>query len=215
MTVTVSIDQIAALAPRIRAPYRAAFSEGQPVLDGYGIAATPLRVAHFVAQTLHETGTYTLLAENLDYSATRLAQVWPGRFLPKGPLDPAHYAHQPELLANVVYGRRMGNRDPGDGYRYRGRGLLQLTGRGGYADAAAQLRQWHADAPDLVGDPDAVSGAQWCLAVAAAVWWARGCNALADEDDVAALTLRINNGLTGLAERSEWTRRTRLVWCPP
>jgi putative chitinase len=215
MTVTVSIDQIAGLAPRMTAPYRAAFSEGQAVLDGYGIAATPLRVAHFVAQTLHETGAYTLLVENLDYSAGRLTQVWPGRFRPKGPLDPAQYAHQPELLANVVYGERMGNLDPGDGYRYRGRGLLQLTGRGGYAGVTAQLRQRQPDAPDFVDDPDAVSGEKWCLAVAAAVWAARGCNALADQDDVAALTLRINNGLTGLAERSEWTRRTRLVWASP
>lgn len=215
MTVTVSIDQIAGLAPRIREPYRAAFAAGQAVLDGYGIAAAPLRVAHFVAQTLHETGAYTLLTENLDYSAARLAQVWPGRFLPKGPLDPERYAHQPELLANAVYGDRMGNVDAGDGYRYRGRGLLQLTGRAGYADVTAQLRQWRADAPDLVRDPDAVSGAGWCLAAAAALWWAKGCNALADEDDVAALTLRINNGLTGLPERSEWTRRTRLVWCQP
>jgi putative chitinase len=214
MTVTVSIDQIAMLAPNMCAPYRAAFVQGQAVLDGYGISATPLRVAHFIAQTLHETGAYTLLVENLDYSAARLVVVWPGRFLPKGPLDPDAYAHRPQLLADVVYGSRMGNIDPGDGYQYRGRGLLQLTGRASYAGVTMQVRGRRYDAPDFVRDPDAVTGADWCLAVAAAVWADKGCNALADEDDVGALTLRINNGLTGLTERLEWTRRTRLVWRP-
>lgn len=212
MGVTVLIDQVEALAPGMRAPYRAAFERGQAVLDRYGISATPLRVAHFVAQTLHETGAYLLLAENLSYSAARLVAVWPTRFRPKGPLDPAQYAHQPELLADTVYGGRMGNTDPGDGYAYRGRGLLQLTGRAKYAEATRQLRHGRADTPDFVLDPDAVADADWCLAVAAAAWAAKGCNALADLDDVGAVTRRINSGDIGLADRIEWTRRARLVW---
>ncbi|HEX9173190.1 MAG TPA: lytic enzyme [Telluria sp.] len=212
MGVTVSIDQVAGLAPNMRSPYRAAFERGQAVLDRYGISATPLRVVHFVAQTLHETGAYMLLAENLDYSAARLVAVWPARFRPKGALDPAQYAHRPELLADAVYGGRMGNTDPGDGYAYRGRGMLQLTGRANYAEATRQLRQGRADSPDFVLAPDAVADAEWCLAVAAAAWAAKGCNALADQDDVRALTRRINSGDTGLAERIEWTRRARLVW---
>ncbi|MES2757197.1 MAG: lytic enzyme [Pseudomonadota bacterium] len=212
MAVTVSIDQVEGLAPGMQAPYRAAFAQGQAVLTRYGIAATPLRVAHFVAQTLHETGAYTLLLENLGYSAARLVAVWPARFRPQGPLDPALYAYQPELLANAVYGGRMGNTEPGDGYAYRGRGLLQLTGRASYAEATRQLRQGGAGCPDFVLEPDAVAEAGWCRAVAAAAWAAKGCNALADEDDVRALTRRINGGDNGLAERLEWTRRARLVW---
>lgn len=212
MRVTVSLDQLNRLAPDMRPAYRDAFGRGQAVLDRYGISARPLRVAHFIAQTLHESAAYTLLFENLNYSAARLAVVWPARFLPHGPLDPQLYAYRPRELANVVYGGRMGNLEPDDGYTYRGRGLLQLTGRENYAEATAQVRQAPYAAPDFVGEPDAVTSAGWCLHVAAAAWAAKDCNALADCDNVRALTLRINGGATGLAERLEWTRRTRLVW---
>ena len=120
---------------------------------------------------------------------------------------------QPQLLANAVYGGRMGNLDPEDGYTYRGRGMLQLTGRGNYADATVQVRRRQPDAPDFVADPEAVTSAAWCLHVAAAAWNAKGCNAAADRDDVRELTACINGGSTGLAERIEWTRRSRAVWC--
>jgi putative chitinase len=213
MTVTVSIEQISGLAPHILPPYRDAFSRGQAVLERYGISATPLRVAHFVAQTLHESGACTLLFEDLDYSAERLPVVWPKRFLPGGPLDPQQYAYRPQRLANEVYGGRMGNLHPGDGYAYRGRGLLQLSGRAGYAEVTSQLRKSEPGAPDFVLDPDAVTVAEWCLQVAAAAWVGRGCDAPADRDDVTEVTRRINNGSTGLAERERWTARTRLVWC--
>jgi putative chitinase len=213
MGVIVSLEQIIGLAPTICPAYREAFGQGQDVLERYGIAATPLRMAHFVAQTLHESAAYTLLFENLNYSAARLPVVWPTQFWPTGTLDPGRYAYQPELLANAVYGGRMGNVAPQDGYTYRGRGMLQLTGRGNYADATTQVRRRRPDAPDFVADPQAVTSAGWCLHVAAAIWNAKGCNAAADRDDVAALTARINGGAIGLAERIEWTRRTRAVWC--
>lgn len=212
MRITVSIDQVQRLAPDIRAPYRAAFAAGQAVLDRYLISATRLRVVHFIAQTLHESAAYTCEEENLSYCAERLAAVWPARFQPCGPLEPERYAHNPRLLANAVYGGRMGNIDPDDGYLYRGRGLLQLTGRAGYAAATALLRQGQRGAPDFVREPDAVSAAAWCLHVAAAVWAAKDCNALADRGDVEALTARLNGGTVGLAERQEWARRAALVW---
>ena len=214
MGVNVSLDQLIGLAPAICPAYRDAFGQGQAVLDRYGISATPLRVAHFVAQTLHESAAYTLLFENLNYSAARLPVVWPARFLPGGPLDPARFAYQPQQLANAVYGGRMGNRAPEDGFTYRGRGMLQLTGRANYADATTQVGRRHPGAPDFVADPDAVTSAGWCLHVAAAAWAAKGCNGVADRDDVAEVTARINGGAIGLAERIEWTRRTRLVWRP-
>jgi putative chitinase len=215
MGVTVLPDQIIGLAPHISPVYRDAFTQGQPVLDRYGISATPLRVAHFVAQTLHESASYTLLFENLNYSAARLAVVWPSRFLPTGTLDPDRFARRPQELANAVYGGRMGNIEPNDGFTYRGRGMLQLTGRGNYADATVLVRRRQSDAPDFVAEPDAIVSADWCLHVAAAAWVSRGCNEVADEDNVTEVTARINGGKLGLAERMEWTRRTRLVWGAP
>ena len=135
MIVNVTLSQIAHLAPNARSSYRDAFQNGQAVLDQHNIAETPLRVAHFMAQVLHETGGLTIQFENLNYSAERLPKVWPSRFKPKGPLNPIDYAHNPEKLANEVYGGRMGNTGPNDGFTYRGRGLLQLTGKESYQGA--------------------------------------------------------------------------------
>lgn len=212
MPVPVTIDQILRLAPNIRASYREAFQNGQAVLEACGIAGNPLRVAHFMAQMLHESGGFTIQFENLNYSAARLSQVFPNRFQPKGPLDPAQYAHDPEKLANEVYGGRMGNALPGDGFTFRGRGLLQITGRASYAEAREILRRTEPQAPDFTQDPDAVLQPAWCLKVAAAEWAAKGCNERADRDSLRAVTKAINGGYIGLAERAEWLRRTRHVW---
>ena len=100
MTVKVTSDQILHLAPNARSSYREAFQKGQAVLDQYKISETPLRVAHFMAQVLHETGGLAIQFENLNYSAERLPKVWPSRFKPKGPLNPADYANNPQKLAN-------------------------------------------------------------------------------------------------------------------
>jgi len=212
MAIVVALDQVEQLAPRCGAAYRAALAIGQPVLDYYAITASALRVAHFFAQVLHETGALTLEFENLNYSARRLREIWPGRFRPLGPANPARYAHQPQKLANLVYGARLGNDAPGDGYRFRGRGMLQLTGKDSYAHATTLLHAVWRGAPDFRADPDAVVSAAWCLQVAAAEWQARGCNEAADADDVEGVTRLINGGSTGLAERIAWTVRTRAVW---
>ena len=212
MTVTVTLDQVLHLAPNARSSYRDAFQNGQAVFDRYGISQTPLRVAHFMAQILHESGGLAIQFENLNYSAGRLPKVWPSRFKPSGALDPSAYANNPQKLANEVYGGRMGNSGPNDGYTYRGRGLLQLTGKASYQEATAILRRDNPAAPDLVAAPDEVIGAEWCLAVAAAEWAAKGCNVLADQDDIRRITRAINGGLIGLAERMEWASRTKAVW---
>ena len=212
MTVPVTLAQIAQLAPNARSSYREAFDKGQGILDAAGISANPLRVAHFMAQVLHESGGLVIQFENLNYSAERLPKVWPSRFKPKGPLNPADYAHNPQKLANEVYGGRMGNAGPNDGFTYRGRGLLQLTGRESYEKATIALRRQEANAPDLVAAPDEVVGARWCLAVAASEWMAKGCNALADQDDIRKITRAINGGSIGLADRTEWMKRTKAVW---
>lgn len=212
MAVSVTIEQIERLAPHCSAVYRAAFVTGASVLARYAISHKPLRVAHFMAQVLHESGALTLHYENLRYSAKRIVQVWPRRFKPLGPLDARDYAYQPEKLANAVYGGRLGNDAPGDGYLYRGRGLLQLTGKDSYARATTLLQQGVSNAPDLVRQPDAVVSAHWSLHVAAAEWVARGCNAAADDDDVARVTMLINGGAVGLSERIVWTEKTRRTW---
>jgi putative chitinase len=213
MSIQVTLEQIAMLAPSARSSYREAFVTGQEVLDHFGISDTPLRLAHFMAQILHESGALTIQFENLNYSAERLPKVWPSRFMPKGPLDPAEYAHNPEKLANEVYGGRMGNDTLGDGFRYRGRGLLQLTGKDSYAEATTILQQNDPAAPDFVANPDAIIDAAWCLKVAASEWFSKGCNEPADQDAIKTVTKRINGGQVGLPERIEWAKRTKVIWC--
>jgi putative chitinase len=212
MAIDVTLAQVLRLAPNIRSSYRAAFQNGQSILDKFKISASPLRVAHFMAQVLHESGGLTIQFENLNYSPHRLPEVWPSRFRPEGPLDPAEYAHNPQKLANEVYGGRMGNTAPGDGFNYRGRGLLQLTGKESYQKVTIDLGRDNPSAPDFVSAPDEVISEQWCLAVAAFEWLSKNCNALADLDDIRKITRAINGGLIGLPERREWARRTKAVW---
>jgi putative chitinase len=212
MPVTITLDQIRRLAPNARSSYREAFQNGQRLLDESGISANPLRVAHFMAQVLHESSELSFQIESLNYSPERLCKVWPSRFKPVGPLDPREFAHNQEKLGNAVYGGRMGNTGPNDGFTYRGRGLLQLTGRDSYVEATTNLRKRHAAAPDFVLTPDEVFSAQWCLAVAATKWVAVGCNALADQDDIRKVTRAINGGLIGLTDRTDWLRVTKAVW---
>jgi len=212
MPVQVTLQQILTLAPSARSSYRDAFAAGQVVLDQFGISETPLRIAHFVAQIMHESGALTIQFENLNYSPERLPIVWPHRFLPKGPLNPVEFAHNPEKLANVVYGGRMGNTSPSDGFLYRGRGLLQITGKESYSKATNNLHASDPNTPDFTKTPDAVIETQWCLKVAASEWSYKGCNEAADQDLIETVTRRINGGLIGLAERIAWTKRTKFIW---
>lgn len=160
-------------------------------MDRFGIDS-PLRQAMFIAQVGHESGGFKALTENLNYSAERLVAVWPHRF---SAASAAAVARKPEQVANVVYANRMGNTQAGDGWRYRGRGLVQLTGRQNYTRAAAALGLPLVDNPDLLAEPEAA-------AMAAAWYWAdRGLNTWADLNDVTTVTRKINGGLTGLADR--------------
>jgi putative chitinase len=196
MPVNVTLAQIQHLAPNARSSYRDAFQNGQVLLDQCGISDSPLRVAHFMAQVLHESSGLSFQIESLNYSPERLPKVWPSRFKPAGPLDPLLFAHNQEKLGNEVYGGRMGNTGPNDSY----------------LEATTNLRKQNAAAPDFVTTPDAVFSAQWCLAVAAAKWASVGCNAFADQDDIRRVTRAINGGLIGLSDRTEWLRLTKAVW---
>lgn len=209
MTIAITPASLLGFSHYPTPGYVAAFADAQAVFDRYGISASALRLAHFMAQVLHESGGLRVETENLDYHANRLQAVWPSRFLPIGPLDARDYAMNPERLANAVYGGRMGNTGAGDGYTYRGRGLLQLTGKDSYQDATRILRASDAAAPDFAAAPDQVLAAPWCLAIAAAEWESKHCNHFADMDNLARVTRAINGGLIGLRERAAWLRLTK------
>jgi putative chitinase len=157
-----------------------------------------LRLAHFLAQTAHESGGFRVIEENLNYSADGLTKIFPKYFKDK---DPNEYARQPEKIANVVYASRMGNGDTasGDGYRFRGRGLIQLTGKSNYSGFATDSGVELEEAVTYLGTPTgAVESAAW-------FWHKNGLNHLADNDDVTAVTKKINGGTIGLEDREKHT----------
>jgi putative chitinase len=169
------------------------------------------RIAGFLAQTAHESAGYTALTENLNYSADTMAVVWPNRFAEKGAdgkyvkengkNKPNKFAlalhRKPEMIANVVYSARMGNGpiESGDGWKYRGRGLKQLTGKDNYTRCGQGLGIDLIDAPDRLLEPLYASlSAGW-------FWKSNKCYEFADNGDFEGLTKRINGGLIGLADR--------------
>jgi putative chitinase len=204
--IPVTRAQLLSLAPNAKDVYLAAFDLAPAVLPQYGIT-TPLPVAHFMAQVLHESGALTIVSESLNYThPERLMEVWPSRFKSVAMAQP--FVRNPSKLAEMVYGGRMGNVNPGDGARFIGRGLLQLTGRESY------LKFGKIVGADLEGNPDLAADARFALAIAAAEWQASNCNAFADHDDVRAVTRAINGGLNGFEERKAWLVKTKQVWAP-
>ena len=168
---------------------------------------TRRRAAHFLAQIGHESAGLTRTEENLNYSARRLREVWPRRF---DAATAANYARQPERIANRVYALRMGNRDEtsGDGWRFRGRSPIQLTGRENYRHMAQLTGLPLVAMPALAAEVD--EGA-----LIAATWWqANGLNSLADSGDILAVSRRVNLGTinttrtpNGLQDRIDRTHR--------
>lgn len=170
---------------------------------------TPARMAAFTAQLAHESGQLRRWTENLSYRWERLRQVFPKYFASDA--EAQAFDRQPQRIANRVYADRLGNgpEASGDGWRYRGRGPIQLTGRDNYRACGSAI------GVDLIGDPDLLATpGPGCLA--AAWFWSRnGLNALADAGDFVAITRRINGGLTGLAERQEfWTQAKEVFGVP-
>ena len=159
----------------------------------------PNRIAGFLGQTAHESNSYRTLQENLNYSANGLVTVWPTRF---PSFDIANqYARQPERIANKVYADRMGNgsEESGDGWRYRGRGIIQITGRENYEKLSDSIGQ------NFLGEPDLLLEPRWAAMSAGWFWDTRRLNALCDRKDWGTLTRRINCGLHGLADRTART----------
>lgn len=154
---------------------------------------TPARQSAFIGQCAHESGNFKVLQENLNYSAKGLRGTWPSRFASEEAAQPFH--RQPEKIANHVYAGRMGNDQPGDGWKYRGRGLIQLTGKDNYRAASDAL------GVDFVANPDLVLQPQYAALTAAWFWSRRGLNREADAKDFVSMTKKINGGTIGLDDR--------------
>lgn len=162
-----------------------------PTPDRFSLGAA--EIDDFLGQVMHESGMLERIEENLSYSAERLMAVWPTRFPTIASARP--FARNPEALANHVYAGRLGNTEPGDGWRYRGRGLIQITGRSNYA-ALGRLMSI-----DLAGDPDKLLQHRWALR-ASVVWWESN---VPDRimGDIAAVSRRVNGGTVGLEHRRQ------------
>jgi len=166
------------------------------ILPEYDIN-TPERVAAFIAQCAHESGGFRFLKENLNYKAASLQKVFPKYFPDAG--TAAAYANKPEKIANRVYANRMGNGDEasGDGWRYCGRGLIQLTGKNNYTFFAGSLDIPIEEASEYL---ETFEGA---VQSACFFWDQNGLNKWADAKDILTLTKRINGGTIGLEDRKK------------
>ena len=168
------------------------------LLDDYDIN-TPLRVAHFVAQCAHESGNFVFIKENLNYKAASLQKIF-SKYFPTAELA-QQYANKPERIANRIYANRMGNgpETSGDGYRYCGRGLIQLTGKDNYTFFAGSLNIPVEEASDYLATFEgAAQSACW-------FWEQNNLNRFADANDVKGLTRAINGGYIGLEDRISHT----------
>ena len=162
---------------------------------------TPNQQAAFIGQCGHECGHFRILEENLNYRAATLMKLWPKRF---PTLEIANqYAGNPKKIANMVYANRMGNRDEasGDGYRFRGRGCIQLTGHSNYYHAGKAL------GVDFVMEPDLVATPKYAAMTAGWFWSTHGCNELAEAANWVGLTKKINGGTIGLDDRIAHTKQ--------
>ena len=156
------------------------------------------RVAGFVAQCAHESAGFKVLSENLNYSADGLNKIFPKYFKNAG-RDAQAYHRQPEKIANIVYASRMGNGDTasGDGFRYRGRGLIQLTGKSNYSGFAKAMEM------DLSEAVDYISTKKGALDSAAWFWDTNNINKFCDAGDIVGMTKKINGGTIGLEDRKK------------
>lgn len=201
-----AIEAVKRLAPNARQNYLDAIRNGDALFQQHGIT-TPLRMAHFLAQALHETGGFRILRENMNYSAERMVDIFGvGRHSAAVTQAEAEsLERKPEHIAERVYGlgnprkaRELGNTQPGDGFRYRGNGFLQTTGRGSHKRMGQAVGVDFENHPELVTDPE------HALKPALQEWTEGNLNAEADRNNINRITRRINGGFIGLADRQSW-----------
>jgi putative chitinase len=171
------------------------------------------RIAGFIAQCAHESNEFKSLEENLNYSEKALNAVF-GRYFGPGKRDAAEYARNPEKIANYVYQdefrkSKMGNVNPGDGWRFRGRGLKQLTGRNNYTAFGKTVGMTAEEAAEYVAtEKGAIESACW-------FWGTAKCNDFADKGDIVGMSKRINGGTIGLEDRQRrWNEALKILGAP-
>ena len=192
------------LQKKIGATADGAFGPGTLKAAATFYKMSPERAAHFCGQTAHETGDFALFSENLNYSASGLDKIF-GKYFPDKLED--QYARQPMKIANRVYANRMGNGDEasGDGWKFRGRGALQLTGKSNYQTFSSYLKK-----PEIMENPDLVANE---YAFESAIFFFDNnklwsiCDKGIDDGTILALTRRINGGTNGLDHRMSLTKR--------
>jgi len=203
-------SQIKALFPRASPAHIDAFALSNAALfHEFEIDRNPSRLHFFLAQIGHESGGLSIERENMNYSAKRMTQVWPSRFADEAAAAP--FAHSPEKLANKVYANRNGNGPPssGDGFCFRGRGYMQLTGREAYQEVGRLCGL------DLVADPDMVFAPIHALRVALGFWKWKSANLICDTGDFEAVTRKVNGAKIGWADRLAWLDKARRMTVLP
>ena len=191
----ITAAQIKAIFPQYKYPQDLAEALSDS-FDKYDIT-TVNRVAGFLAQCGHESNGFTVLKENLNYSAEGLNKIFKKYFPTLASAQP--YARNPEKIANKVYANRMNNgpETSGDGYKFRGRGAIQLTGKDNYTRFANATNQ---SVDDAVADLETLDGA---IESACWFWKTNGLNAICDKDDIVTMTKKINGGTIGLEDRKK------------
>lgn len=201
--MTVTLEQLVAIMPTARSRIGKYLPYINRFLDEFHIN-TPKRLQHYLAQIAHESGELNNIEENLNYSADRLLVVFP-KYFNRG--NVSEYARNPKKIGNRVYANRMGNGNEasGDGYNYRGRGIIMLTGRSNYEAYKRYCGYDLIARPSLLAQPlGAVRSSMW-------FWEKSGCNILADADNIMQITKKINGGYIGLEERKKYLARAKKV----
>ncbi len=201
----ITEDSLKQIMPKLPDAKRAALLPAlQSAMNEFGVN-TPKREAAFLAQIAHESGELTVFAENLNYSAKGLMATWPKRF--PDPATAQKYERNPEKLANYVYANRVGNGNEasGDGWRFRGRGPIQITGRENYQKYGSRLNV------DIINNSDKAATPEVGFRVAGLYWKENGLNELADSEMFETITKRINGGTKGLEERRQYYTRAKTV----
>lgn len=193
----LTLDQLRACLPEAKTANLERFLEGINETFEHFEINTPQRCAMFLAQTAHESGLFAATQENLNYSAKGLTGTFKKYFPSQD--STTGYERKPERIANRVYANRMGNGNEasGDGFKYRGRGLIQLTGRDNYTNCGTALLM------DLTADPDQAATNPVAVLSAGWFWNTRNLNKWADAGDVLTVTKKINGGTIGLADRKQ------------
>ena len=192
----VTLDLLTKICPKTKSTVLLKYVEPLNLVgEHFGLFENPKRMAAFLAQVAHESGSFNFTKEGLNYSASSLHKVFKKYFPTSESAE--DYANNAEKIANTVYANRMGNgpAESGDGYKFCGRGLIQLTGRANYTRLAKAINKTIDETVEYLETPEgAVTSAGW-------FWDVNKLNVYADKEDFTGLTKRINGGIIGLIER--------------